>query len=113
MRPEEVSLPQRWKTLRAWSGLGGLLGVHPVGRLLGLAGGHEDGPGILLQDLEPGRDVGGVVWPRLVGDAQIGKDEAAEDLDHDLLKGVRRRAKAAREVAGEPMRGAGGVPALM
>jgi hypothetical protein len=47
--------------------------VHPVSRLLGLAGGGEDGARV-GQSFEPGRDVGRMLGPRPMGDAEIGKD---------------------------------------
>ena len=55
----------------------GLPGVHPVGGLLGLAGGGEDGAGVILQDPQPRGHVGGVVGARMVGYAEIGQDHAA------------------------------------
>jgi hypothetical protein len=44
----------------------GLVGVHPIGGLLGLAGGGEDGAGVVFQYALPGRHVSGMVRSRMV-----------------------------------------------
>jgi hypothetical protein len=64
-----------------WRGvLNGLLSMHPVGRLLCLAGGGEDRAWIIFEGPEPGGDVGGVLAARAMGNAEIGQDEARRQL---------------------------------
>ena len=65
-----------------------LLRVHPVGGLLGLGRGGEQGAGVVPQDLEPGGKVGGMVGTRMVGNAEIGKHEATEDLHAAFFRRV-------------------------
>jgi hypothetical protein len=78
-----------------------LLGMHPVCRLLRLAGGGEDRARIILEGLEPRGNVGGMLRPRSMGNAEIGQDETRRQLTDDLVHGVVRRAEAAGEIAVE------------
>jgi hypothetical protein len=77
----------------------GLLGVHPIGGCLSLAGGGEDGAGVVFQDAQPRGDIGGVVGPRVVGDTEIGQDEAGGQLGGRLLDGRGVATEASVEVA--------------
>jgi hypothetical protein len=61
--------------------------MHPVGRLLRLAGSGEDGAGVVLQELEPGGDVGGVVGAWMVRKTEVGEDVAGCQLRNQLLDG--------------------------
>jgi hypothetical protein len=45
----------------------------------------------------------GAIGSRMVGDAEIGEDHAAQDLDRDLFERVGRGAEPPAEVAVEPM----------
>jgi hypothetical protein len=84
-------------------GRDGLLGMHPIGRLLRLAGGGEDGAWIIFEGPEPRGDVGGMLGARPMGNAEIGQDEARRQLADDLVHGILRRAEAAGEIAVEPV----------
>ena len=57
--------------------LPGAAGRASSRRPLGLAGGGEDGAGVILEDGEPRGHVGGVVGARMVGDTKVGQDHAA------------------------------------
>ena len=46
-----------------------------IGGLLRMAGGGEDRPRIVLQDLQPRRDIGGVVVAGFRRDAKIGAEK--------------------------------------
>jgi predicted GNAT superfamily acetyltransferase len=46
-----------------------------IGGLLRMAGGGEDRPLIVLQDLQPRRDIGGVVVAGFRRDAKIGAEK--------------------------------------
>lgn len=65
-----------------------LLRVHPVGGLLGLGRSGEQGAGVVLQDAQPRRKVGGMVGTRMVGNAEIGKHKATEDLHAAFFRRV-------------------------
>jgi hypothetical protein len=55
--------------------------MHPVGGLLRLAGGGEDGARV-FERLEPGGNISRMVGPRAMGNAEIGQQEPAENLPH-------------------------------
>lgn len=57
-------------------------------RAFGMSGGREDGPFVVLEHLEPVPDIGGVIFPRLRRDAQIGGQERAAQLGHQFLGGI-------------------------
>jgi hypothetical protein len=71
---------------------------------LRLARGSEDGARIAFQNLEPRGDIGGVIRMRMVRDAEIGQDEAAENLDRDLFECIGGRDEPAAQIAIETMR---------
>ena len=50
-----------------------LLGMHPVGGGLRLAGGGEDGARIVFQHTQPRCHVCGMIGARMVGDPEVGE----------------------------------------
>jgi len=66
----------------------GLKAVEVIHGALGKRGSLEDGPGVVLQNLEPGRDVGGVVFLDFRGDFEIGAKESRAQLGHEFLAGI-------------------------
>ena len=52
---------------------------------LRVGGGAEDGALVALQDLEPAGDIGGVIFPRLDLEPQIGGKEGRAELRCQLL----------------------------
>src|SRR3546814_12852587 len=66
-----------------------LPGVHPVGRRLRLARRGEDRPGLVLEQLQPGGDVGRVIGSRFVRDPEIGEQERCGQLGGRFLHGER------------------------
>src|SRR5262249_10531640 len=62
--------------------------VQEIDSLLGMGGGLEDGAAVLLQDLKPAANVGGVVAAWLRGDAEIAAEEGGPDFGNQLLAGV-------------------------
>ena len=86
--------------------------MHPVGCLLGLAGGAEDRTWIVVQGLQQGGDIGRVVGPRMMGKSQIGEDVAGRQLRDQFLDGPGLVREPAGEVPVEPVlctRGVGGL----
>ena len=76
---------------------------------MGLARGGEDGARVVLEHREPGRDICGVVGARVVGDAEVGEYQAAEDFHRAFFGRVSRRPKAAAQITVEAVLRAGGV----
>ena len=74
--------------------LGGLLLVHPVHGGLSFRSRGEDRPLIAAKGDKPRGDVGGVIGPRLVADAERGTDESGSQLRDEFLDGVGFGAKA-------------------
>jgi hypothetical protein len=69
--------------------------------VLRFAGRRKDRARGAFEFCEPGRDVGGVIKARVMRDAEIGEDEAAQNLDADFFGGVTGGTEAAAEVAVE------------
>ena len=65
-----------------------LQAVEIIGGLLRVAGGGEDRALVVLQDLQPRRDVSGVVVAGFRGDAKIGAEERRADFRDKLFHGV-------------------------
>ena len=55
---------------------------------LRVGGGTKDGPLIVLQDLEPVRDIGRMVLTRLQGQLKIGGQERCAQLGDQLFFGI-------------------------
>lgn len=89
-----------------------LLGVHPIGDLLRLTRGSEDGARVRAEDLKPGIDIDGVVGSRLDSEVEVGADHGAEQFDGAFLHGIGSRAGPSGEIAIEAMLGAGSVPLM-
>ena len=75
-----------------------------IGRLARLRGGADDGPVVLAQHFEPGRDVISMTHRR--HDTEGRAAEGGVHLGHQFFEGVFLRAKGAGEIAVE----AGGAP---
>jgi hypothetical protein len=73
--------------------------MHPVGGGLCLRCSGEDGARMVFQKRQPRRDVGGVVGPRMMGDAEIGEDEASRQFGGDLFDAARFASKPCPEIA--------------
>jgi hypothetical protein len=54
--------------------------VKIIGGLLRVAGGGEDRPLVVLQDFEPGRDIGGVVVAGFGRNAKVGAEKSRADF---------------------------------
>lgn len=89
-----------------------LAGVHPICCLLGFAGSREDRPGIMFQKLEPGGDIGGVVWTGMMRNAQVSQDVTGRQLGDSLFQRPRVIAKSLAKIAVEPVLGPGGMPLM-
>src|SRR5271157_57673 len=88
----------RWSSSRRQLLGLGLLGPHPIGGLLGLAGSGEDGARVVLEHLQPGGYVGGVVGARMVRNAEVGEDQPAENLHGAFLGRVGGGSEAAAQI---------------
>jgi len=89
---------------------------NEVGRLLGLAGGHDHGAAVVLEDPEPAPDVGGGVLQGGALDVGVGAEEPGAHLGHQLLPAVVGGAEERPVLQGFPgqtARGAGAVDQLM
>ena len=53
----------------------GLSSVHPVSRLLRLAGGGKDGTRIVLEEAQPGCHVSGMIGSGVMGDTEVSQDK--------------------------------------
>ena len=67
---------------------GRLQTVEEVHCPLRLAGGGENRPIVILQDLQPVGDVTGVVFTRLERQVQIRADEGGAQLGYQFLDGI-------------------------
>ena len=90
-----------------------LLRMHPVGRLLRLAGRGENGAGVVLQKLEPRGDLGGVVGARMVRKTEVGENVAGCQFRDQLLDGQGLAREAGAEIAVEPVLGTRRMPRFM
>ena len=61
-----------------------------IGGLLRVAGGGENRPLVVLQDLQPRRDIGGVVVAGFRRDAKIGAEKRRADFGNKLLHRIAR-----------------------
>ena len=52
---------------------------------LALAAGSEDCACVVVQHLEPACDIGRMIWPRHIGDADISAEERRGELGHQLF----------------------------
>src|SRR5690606_5544708 len=66
------------------------------------SGSGEDGPGVVLQYLEPVRKVLRMVGAHLLGDVKLAAQEGRADLGHKLFSSIRMVAEALAHVAIEP-----------
>ena len=87
--------------------------MEPIGSGLGLGRGGEQGALVGSKDAQPVREVGGVIGPRFIRDAQIRAEEGRAQLGDKLLGGVGGFVKPALQVAVEAVRRSGPVDALM
>lgn len=60
--------------------------VQIVGCLVGKPRGGEDRSGVVLEELQPVRDIGGMVEAGLIADPQIGAQECSADLRYQLFR---------------------------
>ena len=68
-----------------------------------MCGGREDGAFVVLEDLEPVAEIGGVVLADIGRDAEIGTEESGTQFCNELLAGIAFIAEAlAAKVTGEP-----------
>ena len=103
--PRQSPRIKRGQHVRHGKSLGGhllalLQLVQRVGGLLGVGGGGEDGAFVLLQDLQPVRQIGGVVFADLRGDAQVSAQESGSQLGDQFLEGVGIVPEALAKFAG-------------
>jgi hypothetical protein len=68
-----------------------------AGDLVGIPGGPQDLLGVVLQDLDPALDVGGVL-ARVVADAELVADPQGGDLGAQLFLGVADAAEGMGQV---------------
>ncbi len=87
----------------------GLDGFEVSDGLGRLGGGGEDGAGVVLQELEPLREVLRMVGADILRDAKLGTEERAADLGDQFFGGIGGIAKALAEFAVEAVLGAGPV----
>ena len=80
---------------------------------LGLGGDGEQCLGVLAEDPEPVREVGGMVVTRRGGDGEMGAGDGGAELGDEFLGGVRVVAEAAGEVTPETGPVAGPVDELV
>lgn len=59
--------------------------VQIVGCLLGMGGGVEDRPLVVLQDGQPVGDIGSVVLPQLQRQLQVGTEERRAELGNEFF----------------------------
>ena len=83
--------------------------MHPIGCGLGLAGGCENRTWVILEHAQPGRDVGGVIGPWMMGDTEIREDERCGKFGANLLDREAVALEPFGEVAVEPVLCASGV----
>ena len=55
---------------------------------LRVGGGLKDRPLVVLQDLEPGRNIGGVVVPDVRGNAKVSAQERRAELGDQFFPGI-------------------------
>src|SRR3546814_9677949 len=92
----------------------GLQSVQIIDGPLRVGGGLEDGPLVVLQDLEPGGHIGGMIRADLWRDTEVGAEKSRADLGDQLLAGVAFVAPPlAPQIAVEPGRVARPVGELM
>ena len=87
-----------------------------VGGLLGLAGGHDHGAAVVLENPQPAPDVGGGVFQGGAMDAGVSAQEPGAHLGHKFLPAVVGRAEGRpvlQRFPGQSARGAGAVDQLM
>ena len=87
--------------------------MHPVNRLLGFAGGGEDGARVVLEEAQPGCHVGGVIGPGMMGDAQIRQDEGSGQFGGGFFDRQPIALEPFLEVPVEPVLCASGVSCFM
>jgi len=78
-----------------------LEGQHVVVNLLGVSSGAEHFQRLVLQSLDPGTDIGGVL-ARIVADAQLVAQDHRSDLGAQLFLGVTLAPERVRQVAVKP-----------
>jgi hypothetical protein len=90
-----------------------LQAVEVVGGSLRVGSGGKDGALVLAQNLEPARQIGGVIGAGLGGKLEVGAEEGSTELGDEFLEGIGVIAEAFAEFAGHAGRMAGPVDELM
>src|SRR6185437_1446802 len=75
-----------------------------LGRILRTAGCCKDRPMIALEDLKPRGDVGGMIGPGLVANAQFGAKERRSQFSDQFFEGIGLIAKLLTKFPVEPLR---------
>lgn len=65
-----------------------LQGVQKIDRALRVGGGGEDQALVVVEGLEPGGDISGVILPHLRSQSQIGAQKGATQLSHQFFFGI-------------------------
>ena len=73
--------------------------VHVVGGTLGMGGGREDRALVLLQHLQPVRQVGRMIGLNLGRDAEIRTQKSRTQFGHQFLEGIGAITEAPAELA--------------
>src|ERR1700730_16975047 len=90
----------------AWRFRLGRLQALEIGHgFAGLGGGGEDGAVVLLQELQPMREVLRMVGTHILGDGELGAQEGAGNFSDQLLRHILLIAKALAEIAVEAVLG--------
>lgn len=66
----------------------GLQPMQIIGGTLGMGGGGEDRPFVVLQDLQPALNIGGMVFARLGGQGEVSTEERRAQLGDQFLAGI-------------------------
>ena len=76
--------------------------LQEVSGALRMGGGGEDGAFVVLEDLEPVAEIGGMVFPDVGCDAEVGAEESGTEFRNQLLAGIAFIAEAlAAQVTGK------------
>ena len=101
--PPAVKPEALWPLLRGLFSLRRLELLQEVSGALRMGGGREDGAFVVLEDLEPVAEIGGVVLADIGSDAEIGTEEGGTEFRDEFLAGIAFIAEALGDkVTGEP-----------
>ena len=75
-----------------------LQAVEIIGGALRVGCGAENRPLVLIQNLEPARQIGGVVVPDLRCDPEVSTQESGSQLGNQFFSSIRMTAKTARKI---------------